>query len=114
MRFTLYYDGPLPSASKNSRIEEKHLIRRAIHPQLLELYRYNPILPKLPNGRDWADWPQWEWPTTGPQGRFGWTEDSAVFRAGNLRFVPMVRRNLDLVCELDVLFLRYGEPGAII
>ena len=111
MRFTLYYDGPLPSAAKNARTGPKHEIRKAIHPQLLELFRRNRNLPRTEDGRDWANWDKWIWPALGYR---AWEEDMAVFPKGRLRFVPLVRRNLHLHCELDVLFLRYGEPGSII
>jgi hypothetical protein len=39
----------------------KHRVRRAIHPQLLQLFRTSPLLPKLDH-RDWANWQVWDWP----------------------------------------------------
>jgi hypothetical protein len=32
VRFTLYYDGSLPSAANEARIPEKHRVWKAIHP----------------------------------------------------------------------------------
>jgi hypothetical protein len=113
MRFTLYYDGSLPSAANEARLPEKHRVRKAIHPQLLQLFRTSPLLPK-PDHRDWANWAVWDWPVIRQTTGTAWGEDEAVFRCGELHFVPLVRRSLDLICELDVLFLRPGAPGAII
>ncbi|MGD0671373.1 MAG: hypothetical protein ABSB13_04805 [Candidatus Binatus sp.] len=128
MRFTLYYDGPLRSAAKQSRLEDKQNIRRILHAQLLQLFRTHPGLPKFSTGRrnvanvsmmptvigalsDWADWPKWQWPSeVWPE---PWREQDAVTRIGNLHFVPLIRANLGLTCELDILFLRKGRPGSI-
>lgn len=33
---------------------------------------------------------------------------------GGQHFVPLVRRSLDLACELDILFLRNDAPGSIV
>src|SRR5690349_1350591 len=41
MDFTLFYDGPLP-ASKG-RLEQRHDIRVALHPQLQELWQHRPL-----------------------------------------------------------------------
>lgn len=108
MRFTLYYDGELPSAANNNRTAEKHNIRQKLHPQLLQLFRSHPALPKVKVGnRDWANWPEWKWPFAGNL----WDEELAVCTVGDLHFVPLVSENLSLICELDILFLRPGEPG---
>jgi hypothetical protein len=62
MKFTLYYDGPLPSAANDPRIKDKHDIRQKLHWQLLQLFRDHPALPKVKTGnKDWADWPEWRW-----------------------------------------------------
>jgi hypothetical protein len=81
-----------------------------LHPQILQLFRSHPALPKLANGRDWANWPRWEWPTNLTQ---PWGEDVAVEEIGDLHFVPLVSQTLNLTCNLDVLFLRPGEPGVM-
>jgi hypothetical protein len=36
------------------------------------------------------------------------------FRIGGCEYLPLVRSNLHLCCELDVLFLRQQDPGALI
>jgi len=109
MRFILYYDGPLPSAANKTRMSAKHDIRKRLHPQLLQLFRDHPALPKLPAPLDWAGWGKWGWPQWGDP----WSESSAVVKIGDLHFVPLIRASLKLVCELDVLFLRPGAPGVM-
>ena len=59
MRFTLYYDGPLPSAANSARIPEKHGIRKVIYPQLAELFNRDLNLPKM-IGRGWRHWDKWD------------------------------------------------------
>jgi hypothetical protein len=45
--------------------------------------------------------------------RAAWNEAEAVTQIGDLHFVPLVRESLCLTCELDILFLREGEPGVM-
>jgi hypothetical protein len=108
MRFTMYFDGRLPSAANDNRIEDKHRIRKLLHPQLLQLFRDHPALPKAPGSWGWSDWPHWQWPNWATP----WDEE-CVEQIGDLHFVPLVRETLKLTCELDVLFLRPGEPGVM-
>jgi hypothetical protein len=110
MKFTLYYDGPLPSAANDSRIADKHRIRKRLAPQIRELFRTHPPLPKAELwGGVWTDWPEWGWPPWASP----WNEAEAVTQIGDLHFVPLVRESLCLTCELDILFLREGEPGVM-
>ena len=115
MKFTLYYDGTLLSAANNSRLIEKHDIRQKLHWQLLQLFRDHPALPKIPDvdGGDWGNWSQWRWPSFPAVGISFWSEELAVEEIGDLHFVPLVRESLKLICELDILFLRPGEPGVM-
>lgn len=120
MRFTMYYDGFLPSGAETGRIKEKHDIREKLHWQILQLFRDHPALPKPVRGiplqrQDWANWSEWEWPSLVIDGQVGrrqqWDEEKAVITIGGLHFVPLIRESLDLICELDILFLRPGIPG---
>lgn len=115
MRFTLYFDGELPSSAQKGRLEEKQKIREKLHWQLLQLFRDHVSLPK-PKNSDWANWPKWKWPQLALEGEYdspggGWREEETVVSIGDLHFLPLVRSALDLICELDVLFLRVGTPG---
>lgn len=64
------------------------VIRRALHPQLAQLWKTNPVLQHFA-------------PTVGHQ-------------IGDWQFSPLVIREMDLICEIDVLMLRRQEPGGII
>jgi hypothetical protein len=90
MEFRLVYDGPLPSASNNSRKKVKHRIRTAIHEQLdlLAIIRQSVA------------------------NRHG--VKIAPFQLGEFEFWPLVRKEHAVFCHLDILFLRSGEPGSVI
>jgi len=109
MRFTLYYDGPLPSGSKGSKVQEKQAIREKLYPQFLELWKIHPALPK-PSNREWHGWSQWDWPLS----VYPWWEKVSVYQRRGIRFVPLVRSDLFMVCELSIIFLRPGYLGQII
>ena len=123
MHFTLYYDGPLPSAANDTRVREKQVIRDALYPQFLILWNTHPAFPPAPKEGSWSNWPEWQW-----SGGliFPWWEKKSVFprqcKSGEVKFVPLVRcedkeepyNSLFMLCELDVLFLRPGRRGGII
>lgn len=92
MEFHLIYDGPLSSASNNSRKEEKHQIRLALHPQLTELWRTDPTLLRL-------------------QGI--WQQHNLV-KIGNFIFMPLVTSKRYLHCHLEITFLRPGPLGRLV
>jgi hypothetical protein len=115
MKFTLYYDGPLPSAANDPRTKAKHCIRKKFHPQLLQLFRVHPALPKIDKAivEDWDNWSKWKWPFKKNEWDSSWHEERAVTKIGDLHFLPLIRSSLDLICEIDILFLRTGEPGVM-
>lgn len=105
MEFRLIYKGKLPAVSKSAkgtRVEDKHRIRKTLHPQLRELWKSDPILRKhfmelKKNGR-----PLFEL----------LADDYA--RCG-YRFLPLVGSPAgDEACSLDILFLRRDQPGALV
>jgi hypothetical protein len=53
VEFRLVYEGPLDSQKSQSRVREKQAIRRALHPQLKELWKQFPCLST--NLGYWAD-----------------------------------------------------------
>jgi hypothetical protein len=103
MRFTLIYDGPLPAqTAHDSRINYKQEIRNQLHPQLAELWTTHPALHKA-----FERWQE--------------HKESLVFegliltsKVGNFRFLPLVTKDAYLLCELDILFLRYEPKGNIV
>ncbi len=105
MDFRLLYDGPL--ASEGDRFQ-KHEIRRALHPQLSALWQHHPVLDRIKQTRVGDVDPS----TGGFQTRF--TELVNKFRKEPFRFVPLVTESLNLVCTLDILFLRREAPGSLV
>jgi len=95
MRFRLTYRGPLRS---NGSRDDKHAIRTAIAPQVLDLSTREPL-----KGLDkcFGSVPVDHYPY-GPRVVDGVT------------FIPIVYEALFLVANLDILFLRPEEPGKIV
>jgi hypothetical protein len=44
----------------------------------------------------------------------GWTVHPPIFNRGPYKCLALVRENLNLVCDLDILFLRRENPGRLI
>jgi hypothetical protein len=94
VNFRLTYDGPLKAASQSdTRRVEKHAIRRVFARQLNELYKT----------RD-AEFLAAEWDAEPP----------LPVKRGPFLCVALVREKLNLVCDLDILFLRRENPGQLI
>jgi hypothetical protein len=97
MRLTLEYNGSLPSqqgdgwAETNKRVADKWRIRRQLDPQLRVLWSVAPALIGLGNSPLYA-------PIDTPMGKYR----------------PLIRRGLALLCKIDVLFLREGNPGNLV
>ena len=98
MRFTLTYDGPLPSTSKSSRLPEKQVIRRSIHRQLGQLFASHPAV---------AGWLAPDWDTA--LGRL-----LSPRKVGVFDFIPFVTRQLWFFVDLDILFLQRREPLSLV
>jgi hypothetical protein len=127
MKFTLTFDGDLPSAAnRNKRVREKWDIRRQIHDQLNTLWCKSQVLRavlvnSITNPDDaaiairhnddpevapiWHDFP---WQDTGI------VNLCSPILVNGYRCLPLVRKSLHLTCELDILFLRQQEPGELI
>src|SRR5260370_24368030 len=101
MRFVLTYSGRLPSSGN---LDDKHRIRRAIHPQLARQWQVESSL---------AEWARPRNQPSDPQGK-GLENIAAGFIRGQFRFVPLVSKRLKLVCFLDIVFLRPEAPGELI
>jgi hypothetical protein len=105
VEFTLRYKGPL--VADGSPIE-KHRIRQALHPQLANLWKQHPLLSDAATvllvGNDGGKFVK--------ATRVEWI--SLNHRRGQFRFVPLVSGDLNLVCNLDIQFLRREPPGALV
>lgn len=125
MEFRLIYAGKLPAAGNgNSRVREKHDIRREFHKQLKELYRQSPTLkpqldepvlvskapPKmlgLPANFSHIS-PDY---TDGKIGKPYVDSVADEYVVSNFRFVPLIRELYGVACSLEILFLRRDNPG---
>jgi hypothetical protein len=102
VNFRLTYDGPLKAASQSeTRRVEKHEIRRVFNRQLWQLFEQ----------RDSGSFMDAEFKALQEQ-----PEINPFMRVkrGNFRFLALVRQKLNLVCDLDILFLRRENPGQLI
>lgn len=95
MEFCLTYNGPLRSQGD---AKHKHAIRRALHPQMKELWRLLNLELQLPHLQVIKD---------------GFGVVSLAFPVGEYVFLPFVTARLKHIAELDILFLRRQEPGSI-
>ena len=99
VNFRLTYDGPLKSASQSdTRRKEKHLIRIAFSRQLEQLFKVRDVLHR-------------ELHENAPSAVF---KMAKLYKRGDIHCFPLVRGDLHLVCDLDILFLRREEPGALV
>src|SRR3546814_238866 len=95
MRFTLYYDGPLPARGKPSVKAE---IRSALDPQLRELWSHQPLVGH-------AELLQ-------PPEKEGGL--SALVEKHGHTFAAVVSERLGMRPELDILLLRPAAPGDLV
>lgn len=115
MEFRLTYAGPLYATQRDARPGEpvkhaanKHDIRLKFHKQLKELWK---VLPALAGNRDMPA-------VLTDEGGPGFIEPAASIEAlaaqhalFGFNFVPLVTQEMDLLCELEILFLRPDRPG---
>jgi hypothetical protein len=122
LRFHLVYSGPLSASGNKSKLEEASQIRAALSPQIKHLWDTHHSLQVLK--MEGARPPQNVGMTVamGPGGRasprqmlnMGYVDLIPALLINDKPFVPLVRRSLDLNCEIDILFLRQQDPGELI
>lgn len=131
MRFMLQLRGPLPSVGRNKHQLEKHAIRLQVHDQLKELWKVDRTLSKAPrdeHGDPRADPAELKKDSSGLR-RLHWIQRSVPhpgeqevivrrwrsFTLEGHRFIPlMIYEPTTWLCQLDIRFLRRGEPGGVI
>lgn len=95
VNFRLTYDGPLKAASQSeTRRVEKHAIRCVFNKQLWQLLET----------RDGGSFLDAEFVSLGG-------EPPPKVHRGQFQFFALVRERLNLVCDLDILFLRRSSVG---
>lgn len=126
MRFHLIYSGQLASSGNKSKPGGARSIRDALHPQLKYLWDTHAALKQLRQSAVVLKNPG-EFMGCGPDSPFAHKRDLERYpaqehevdlcepiRRGAKTYIPLVRRSLDLNCEIHVLFLRNGDPGALV
>lgn len=135
VKFRLTYEGPLPASQNDARNEQrdpkadvKQRIRKYLHPQLKKLWETHPSLVQWKLEEKESDR---KWRVGGlhqfEQAYVGDTENllpgpkpqmipvkqilADQYARLGYRFVPLVWEALDLICSIDVLFLRRGKSG---
>jgi len=116
MEFRLTYDGPLYATQKeplggqaDNRAGHKHDLRRVFHNQLKRLWEITPFL-KSGTGSG----PSALIVSPGPDDPIYDIESlSAKYSQFGFNFVPLVTEELNLICGLDILFLRPDKPGEL-
>ena len=93
MKFTLHYRGALKS---NGGPKDKQKLRRCLLPQLRDLWERRPLVIQKDKFLD----PSYE--------------ATAVKKIDGWNFASVVNEKNNLIAELDILFLRPEEPGAVI
>lgn len=98
VNFRLTYDGPLKAASQSdTRRLAKHRMRCVFSRQLFSLFAKSDVLTKQLD----------ETPSSV-------TATFRRYKRGRFLCFPIVRSDLHLVCDLDILFLRRENPGSLI
>jgi hypothetical protein len=120
MKFTLRYDGDLPS---NGRPAQKWAIRNQIHTQLAELWRIDPTLQEVQHKchASTVGYLQYEIHHSVPEFRPAYEPDpkgnsvwllEPIVR-GDRQCLPLVRTTLALKCALRIAYLRKDDPGYV-
>ena len=124
MKFTLNYRGDLRASSSggSSRLNDKWHIRRQIHPQLKELWQNHHVLKRIHMEtivpEDGESFLQTYTHHSANEKPGDWSGDTVnlidPIDVAEKSFIPLVRESMSLVCDLDILFLRKGEPGQLV
>ncbi|MEA2984992.1 MAG: hypothetical protein QOD94_1246, partial [Alphaproteobacteria bacterium] len=114
MEFRLTYAGPLYATQRDSlegkppkATENRHRLRATFHRQLKRLWEIPPLKDSGRGALLMLGGPGKAPPRT--------PEDIAkCYALYGFNFVPLVTAELDLICGLDILFLRPERPGSLI
>jgi hypothetical protein len=130
MKFTLMFDGDLPSTGNRSKPPEVSRIRNDFHDQLADLWDSHIVLRQLArtarthqfHGGFFGGGPIVYSPSELPEYRDpipplepGQTDFCAPIQVPNsAAYIPLIRKSLNLACALDILFLRHEDPGSLV
>jgi hypothetical protein len=127
MKFTLTYDGPLPSIGNTfsaAKRKEVWSIREQISDQLADLWTNHPSLKIVNAHRHTLKTESFinqerhhlnEVPTEpfAPLEQYEYIDICSPTTIAEFTFIPLVRDSIGLVCSLDILFLRAGPKGNV-
>jgi hypothetical protein len=126
VKFTLTFDGALPSGGNGSKTAKKAkwVIRQQFHPQLVELWNLNPALKRIHKHSVVPKNSVFPWFEGHHQGTEGdgivplaipndHIDLCALVDRGEDKYKPIVRSSYALTCSLNVLFLRKEPAGHI-
>lgn len=123
VKFTLIYDGQLP-AGRNKRPVYASRIRNSLHPQLRDLWDNHVIMRQLRHGAivnnhhyndlvlgsNPPSLPDFSAPPPTPN-EHQIDLCAPVVLEGTGTFLPIVRKELYLACQIDILMMRHEDPG---
>jgi hypothetical protein len=121
MEFRLTYEGELLSTQGEARDgqplkrklkENKHRLRCAFHTQMRRLWDITPFLKTGAGTGPDVVYLRREGGSPVPE----YSRDALAARYAlyGFNFVPLVTKELDLLCALDILFLRADRPGDVV
>jgi hypothetical protein len=127
MKFTLIYDGNLPASGNKSKPLEAGRIRNVLHDQLADLWESHIVFRQLArtarvssSGKRFLSrsgivdvLPSYEEPIR-PVHPTEIDLCGPILVDGSVGYIPAVRKSLQLVCAIDILFLRHEEPGSLV
>jgi hypothetical protein len=123
VKFTLTYDGPLVATTQSdNRTKEKHDIRKQLSFQLGQLWTLEPALSSRLKHLNKFQIAKFEGEKIVLPARRATTNSKRLYRVHSAYkfpldgfcFIPLVTAHNNLLCELDILMLRDGDPGHVV
>lgn len=109
MEFRLTYAGPLLAHKDDGRLRERslhiHEIRKVFYKQLMVLWAEHPVL-RLVKEHGISASPVWSNSET--------PRLNQVLEHDGFSWLPMVTEQSGLLCKLNILMLRHGQPGRVL
>jgi hypothetical protein len=106
MEFRLTYAGRLLAHRDGAQLPQRslhiHEIRRVFHKQLKALWASHPVLKELHDKP-----PEWHAKRPGPP-------LVQFFAHDGFSWLPIVTEASGLICKVDILLLRVGQPGQVV
>ncbi len=109
MEFRLTYAGRLLAHKDDGKLRQRslhvHDVRKEFHKQLKVLWSEQPILRQIQKDGSSVEL---------VFGTEGYPNLNQIFRHDGFNWLPMVTEENGLICKLDILMLRHGQPGRVL